>query len=559
MSIHVSKSLFFFVFLMCSLAGCTSHPQADLIVIGTLWTGDEATPYAEAMAIAEDTIVTIGTKADIMAWQAPKTQVITAAEENLIVPGFIDTHTHFIDAGFRLSTIELRDAKTPREFITRIADFAATQPKGTWILGGEWDHKNWDGEMPTHDWIDSVTQGHPVWVQRLDLHMGLANAEAMKLAGITDNVQNVSGGEVVRDVQGKPTGIFKDMAKSLVERGIPVPTAQQQDAALQAAMKHAVAQGVTTIHSMRGTDAGGYYPIFQRAHDNGTMLLRVYYSMRLSKWAELDSLIKAQGRGDDWLQRGILKEIMDGSLGSHTAAFLQPFTDSPKDSGFFLMPRQELYQNVKAADKAGLQITVHAIGDRAIHTLLDVFEQVEKENGPGDRRFRMEHAQHIAPQDIPRFASVGVIASMQPYHAIDDGRWAETVIGHERAKTTYAFHDLFETGAMVAFGSDWSVAPIAPLQGIYAAVTRRTLDGQNPDGWIPEQKITVAQALKAYTYNAAYAGFQENKKGTLQPGKLADFVILEKNIFEIDPTTIPDVRILKTIVGGKTVYQIDTL
>lgn len=252
---------------------------------------------------------------------------------------------------------------------------------------------------------------------------------------------------------------------------------------------------------------------------------------------------------------GALKEFVDGSLGSHTAAFFKPYTDAPTDSGFFVIAEDELYRRIKSADSAGLQVMTHAIGDKAIHVLLNIYERVARENGERDRRFRVEHAQHIHPHDISRFAALRVIASMQPYHAIDDGRWAEKVIGYERCKTTYAFRSLIDAGATVAFGSDWFVAPPVPLYGIYAAVTRRTLDDKNPDGWIPGQKISVEEALKAYTIYAAYASFEEQKKGSLEAGKLADYVILEKNIFEIPPEEIRAVSVIRTVVGGKTVFD----
>jgi predicted amidohydrolase YtcJ len=250
-----------------------------------------------------------------------------------------------------------------------------------------------------------------------------------------------------------------------------------------------------------------------------------------------------------------LKGFVDGSLGSHTAAFHKAFNDSPSDSGFFITPAKDLYKMIKSADSAGLQLMIHAIGDKAIHTLLNIFQRVEEENGPADRRFRIEHAQHIAPSDISRFASQHIIASMQPYHAIDDGRWADKVIGAERSQTTYAFRSLLDAGAVVTFGSDWFVAPPTPLEGIYAAVTRRTLDDKHPDGWVPGQKIGVEEAMRAYTVDAARASFEENIKGTLQRGMLADFVVLDQDITMIDPVRIKDIKVLRTVAGGRTVFE----
>jgi predicted amidohydrolase YtcJ len=545
----MNRSAIFFV-LTIALAACRHHPQTDLIVAGRIWTGNEKSPYAEAVAIAGDSIVAVGTLADIGKWRGDKTTVITALEGQLIVPGFIDAHTHFVDGGFRLSSVQLRDAKTPLEFIQRIGQYARTLPAGSWILGGDWDHENWGGELPKKEWVDSVTHDHPLWINRLDGHMSLANSEALRIAGVDDNVKDVPGGAILR-THGKLTGILKDNAQFLVDKAVPAAPPELEDRALDTAMHYVASKGVTSIHNM-----SGYLPVFDRAEQGHRLITRIYAGMMLSDWKLLDERIKKQGHGNHWLRTGALKQFVDGSLGSHTAAFFKPFSDSPKDSGFFLNPPAELYRDIKSADSAGLQIMVHAIGDRGIHTLLTIFERVEKENGAKDRRFRIEHAQHIAPEDISKFRELGVLASMQPYHAIDDGRWAEKSIGPERAKTSYAFKSLFDAGAVVAFGSDWFVAPPTPLEGIYAAVTRRTLDDKHPEGWVPEQKITVEQALRAYTLNAAFASFEEKEKGSLEPGKLADLVILEKDITRIDPVEIRKVKVVRTIVGGKTVYEI---
>jgi predicted amidohydrolase YtcJ len=293
----------------------------------------------------------------------------------------------------------------------------------------------------------------------------------------------------------------------------------------------------------------------ERAHEAKTLITRIYHVTPIAAWERLRDTVAKSGTGDEWVRIGGLKGFADGSLGSHTAAMFAPFTDTPSDSGFLVQSEAELYRLASEGDKAGLQVIMHAIGDRAINTQLNIFERVAKENGPRDRRFRIEHAQHIAPADIPRFAHLQVIPSMQPYHAIDDGRWAEKVIGHERAKTTYAFRSLRDAGAKLAFGSDWFVAPPAPLEGIYAAVTRRTLDDRNPDGWIPEQKIGVEDALRAYTMGGAYASFDEKNKGSLERGKLADMVLIDKDLTRIPPESIRDAKILMTIVDGRIVYE----
>jgi predicted amidohydrolase YtcJ len=544
------KRNFFLLLIAFGLYHCKPHPAADQVVIGKVWTANDHQPWAEGVAIVSDSIVAVGSESEIAKWVSDQTVKIEAQEGSLIVPGFIDCHVHFMEGGFALASVQLRDAKTREEFIQRIKEFALTQPKGVWITNGDWDHENWGGELPSRDWIDSVTKDNPVWINRLDGHMSLANTAALKLAGLDDKVKDVQGGTIVRDKKKRITGVFKDNAMALVDRVVPDLSAEQKDQALQTAMEYVAARGVTSVHNM-----SGYIDVFERARKNNQLTTRIYAGMPLVRWRELDKKIKEQGRGDHWLRLGGLKEFVDGSLGSHTAAFFKPFDDTPTDSGFFITPEAELYRRIKSADSAGLQVMTHAIGDRAIHTLLNIYQRVIKENGEKDRRFRIEHAQHIHPNDIRRFAELSVIPSMQPYHAIDDGRWAEKLIGKERIKTTYAFRSLLNANARLAFGSDWFVAPPTPLEGIYAAVTRQTLDGKNPNGWVPEEKISVEEGLKSYTLRAAYASFEEKIKGSLEPGKLADFVILEKNIFEIDPTEIRNVKVLRTVVGGKTVYQ----
>jgi predicted amidohydrolase YtcJ len=540
------------------LSGCatqmtTRNDVTLAIVNGRVWTGNPRQPWASGIAVAGDRILSVGSSAEIakLARASREAQVIDA-NGGMVTPGFIDSHVHFLTGGFSLSSVQLRDAKTPTEFISRIKAFAATVPAGTWITGGDWDHTLWGGELPTRDWIDSVTANNPVWINRLDGHMALANGRALDAAKVTKDTRDVEGGTIVRDASGNPTGILKDNAQSYVNRVEPAPTPALVDRALQAAMKYVAARGVTSVHNMSDFET---LAAIDRAHAAGSLITRIYQVTPISQWERLRDLVARRGRGDEWLRIGGLKGFVDGSLGSHTAAMFAPFTDTPKDSGFLVETEADLYRWTSEGDKAGLQLIVHAIGDRAINTQLNIFERVAKENGARDRRFRIEHAQHIAPQDVPRFALLGVIASMQPYHAIDDGRWAEKVIGAERAKTTYAFRSLLDAGAKVAFGSDWFVAPPTPLEGIYAAVTRRTLDDKNPDGWVPQQKIGVQDALRAYTVTAAYASFEEGSKGTLERGKLADIVILDRDLTKIPPETIRDARVTHTIVGGNVIHH----
>ncbi|MCU0458094.1 MAG: amidohydrolase [Bacteroidales bacterium] len=526
-----------------------SRQTSDMIITNArIWTGNESQPYAEAMAISGDSVLAIGSKREVMKYRSG---TIIDLGGRFVAPGFIDSHVHLLQGGSNLTSVQLRDASTPEVFISRIKEYAGTLKPGEWILGGDWDGKGWEG-LPHREWIDSVTPDNPVFVSRLDGHMALANSAAMKLAGIDHRVKDVTGGMIERDVRGELTGIFKENAMDLISVRIPEQSAEEVDRALVAAMKYLASNGVTSVHAV---DAAAYADGIARVRARGEQITRIYYLQTISRWKDLKEQIEREGRGDRWVSTGGVKGFVDGSLGSHTAAFLEPYTDLQTDKGLFVNTEEDLYNWILESDRAGLQVVIHAIGDRAINFLLNTYERVATENGERDRRFRIEHSQHIAPSDIARYAKLKVIASMQPYHAIDDGRWAEEYIGPERIKTTYAFRSLLDSGAIVAFGSDWYVAPPIPLEGIYGAVTRRTLDGKNPGGWVPEQKITVEEALKAYTINAAYASFEEEIKGTLEPGKLADFVVLDRDITVIDPVEIRDMKVQQTWVGGKKVFD----
>ena len=535
----------------CSVKQPVSNGPVTLAVVNArIWTGDSRRPWADGLAVRGDRIAAVGSSAEVR--KLAKDAEVIDAQGQMVVPGFIDSHVHFIDGGFRLSSVQLRDAKTPAEFVARIKAYAAKLPKGAWITGGDWDHELWGGALPARAWVDSVTPDHPVWVNRLDGHMALANTAALTAAGVTKATSEVSGGAIVRDADGEPAGVFKDNAMALIDRVVPQAPREVEDRALDTAMTYVASNGVTSVHMMGSWND---LAIVTRAHKGGTLRTRVYAAVPLNTWEQLRDTIAARGHGDDWLAIGGLKGFVDGSLGSHTAAMKAPFTDAPHDSGFFVNTPDDLFNWAAGADKAGLQVMVHAIGDRAIATQLDIFERVIKANGPRDRRFRIEHAQHVAPGDFARFAALGVIASMQPYHAIDDGRWADRVIGPERAKGTYAFRSFLDANADLAFGSDWFVAPPTPIEGIYAAVTRRTLDDKHPRGWVPEQKITVEEALRAYTAGSAYAGFQEKDLGVLQAGKLADFVIIDRDLTKIAPETIREARVMRTVIGGKTMFE----
>jgi predicted amidohydrolase YtcJ len=534
-----------------NLPSAASAPRVDLAIYGRIWTGDSAKPWAEALAVSGDKIAAVGDSASVARMAGKGTRVIRNAA--MVVPGFMDGHTHFIYGGFQLTQVDLRDADTPEEFVRRIKNYAAKAKPGEWILGGNWDHERWPGTpLPDRSWIDSVTPNNPVFVDRLDGHMTLANSLVLKLAHIDRATKEVTGGTIVRRPDGEPTGVVKDAAQNLVYAVQPTPSRERSDAAIDRAMHWAASKGVTGV----GDVSVPWFEVaaLRRAHAAGRMITRVAVYVALQDWRLMADTVKANGVGDDWLRVAGVKGYVDGSLGSTTALLYEPYNDAPKTTGLLVTPEDSLRAWIASADSAGLQVAVHAIGDKANGLILDIYDSVAQAHGRKDRRFRIEHAQHLRRQDIGRIAQTGVIASMQPYHAIDDGRWAEKRIGPERIKTTYAFRSLLDQGARLAFGSDWTVAPLDPILGIYAAVTRRTLDGKHPEGWVPEQKITVEEALRAYTAGNAYAVFAEQKRGKLTPGYLADIVILDRDLTTAQPETLKDAQVTMTLVGGKSVY-----
>jgi predicted amidohydrolase YtcJ len=529
---------------------------ADLVLVnGKIWTVDDKRPEVEAVAVLGNRIAAVGSTEEIRKWIGANTKVIDLQGKR-VTPGFNDSHVHFLDGGMGLASVQLRDARTPEEFRDRIRDFAAKAPKGRWILNGNWDHENWTPPaLPTRRLIDAVTPDNPVFINRLDGHMCLANSLALKLAGVTRETPDPPGGTIVRDAGGEPTGVLKDAAMNYVYKVIPSPSEDVMAEAIRAALAYAAENGVTSVQDMSASPE--VFGVYQKMLASSELTSRVYGLQPLSEWGRLARAGVRAWFGNDKLKIGGLKGFADGSLGSTTALFFEPYLDAPKTSGLpsdEMFPEGKMLDNIVGADKAGLQIAVHAIGDKANKTILDMFAEVEKRNGARGRRLRIEHAQHLRPEEIKRFGAERVIASMQPYHAIDDGRWAENRIGPNRAKGTYAFRSLLDAGATLAFGSDWFVAPMEPLMGIYAAVTRRTLDGKRPQGWVPEQKITVAEAVRAYTMGSAYASGDEKVKGSIEVGKLADLVALSSDIFKIDPVEIEKARVVMTIFDGKVIY-----
>ena len=531
--------------------------MADLVFRnGVMWTVNPNQPWADALAIKGNKILKIGSASEMERITGDATKVIDL-EGAFVLPGFTDCHTHFLDGGFSLSNVQLREAATKDEFVGRIEDKVRGMGEGMWILNGNWDHQRFDPpELPRKEWIDPVTPDNPVCVNRHDGHMVLANSVALKLAGISKDTPAPEGGEIIKDPQtGEPTGILKDAAMDLVMSQIQEPSLEAKMTAAEAALKHANSFGVTSIHDMAYISN---FEVYQELLNQNKLSARFNVYIPISAFHRMIEPENRAFSNADFLKIAGLKGFVDGSLGSSTALFFDPYTDDPEKRGLLvadMFPEGIMQERLLAADRAGLQVAIHAIGDEANHIVLDLFEEVLEKNGERDRRWRIEHAQHLIPGDFERFGKLRVIASVQPYHAIDDGRWAERKIGSERIRYTYAFQSLLKSGAVLACGSDWTVAPINPLTGIYAAVTRQTLDGNDPGGWFPEQKISMEEAIKGYTLNAAYTEFAEYLKGSLEEGKLADMVILDQNLFEISTERILDTRVIMTILDGKIIYK----
>ena len=547
--------------LVCATSLAQTAPAADLIIThANIWTVDPGRPSAQALAVLGERIVAVGTEEEVSAWRGRQTRVIDAGGK-LVLPGFNDAHVHFVSGGAQLDSVQLNDATSAQEFVRRIGERAKITPKGEWITGGEWDETKWNPpQLPIREMIDPVTGDTPAFVARYDGHMVLANSAALRAGGVTAQTPDPPGGTIVRDAHGNPTGALLDAAQELVLKVMPSMTHDQRLHAMQRAMEHAASLGVTSAQYMDDDENETYndLKIFSELHDQGLLTTRLYVAPSVVDWEDQAKIGVRRAFGSSDLRVGALKGFADGSLGSHTAYFFEPFSDTPDNHGLLsheMQPPSAMRERIIKADAAGLQICIHAIGDQAISMILDFYSDAVKQNGARDRRFRIEHAQHMAVKDFDRFAQLGVIASVQPYHAIDDGRWAEGRIGHDRATRTYAFRTFLDHKVRLAFGTDWPVAPLNPMFGLYAAVTRATLDGKNPNGWFPDQKLTMVEAVDAYTMGSAYAEFQEKEKGSITSGKLADFVILSHDIFEIDPAKIRDVKVLKTFLGGKLIWE----
>ncbi|HEV3338861.1 MAG TPA: amidohydrolase [Pirellulales bacterium] len=541
------------------VSGQSSLP-ADLVLLGgKIWTVDDHRPEAEAVAVWQGRIAAVGSDEQLRAYIGRATRVVRLGGKR-VLPGFCDCHVHLLAGGLQLGRVDLKDARDEAEFGRRLAQFDRKLPPGRWMLGGNWDHdRTFGGKLPSAGLLDRYVADRPCFLVRYDGHMGLANSRALELAGITRRTADAAGGRIDRDDGGQPTGALRDAAMRLVEDLIPATTDEEMAEAVESALELARKLGVTSIDDMAGEGSDvrrRLLRLYQQLARSGRLTSRVQLRWPLPDWSELADLGIEAGFGNDRLWVGGLKGFVDGSLGSSTAKMWQPYLNDPRNAGIFVTSPQRLGELIQQADGAGLAIAVHAIGDQANSTLLDLFADAALRNGPRERRFRIEHAQHLREEDFGRFGRQHVIASMQPYHAIDDGRWAEERIGAKRCASSYAFRSLLDHGARLAFGSDWPVAPLDPLAGIDAAVNRRTLDGAHPAGWFAEQRISVPEAVRAYTLDAAFANSAEDRVGSIAVGKLADLVVLSRDILADDErATVAQARVVMTIVEGRVAYE----
>ena len=547
--------ILYILFAFCSIyTNLQAQQMKTAFINGKIYTVNDKQPSAQSVIIEGNKITFVGTTEEAKKIIDDHTKVIDL-QGKLMLPGFIDDHVHFVNGGNYLLGIDLRPATSTTEFKMILKEYAEKNPD-KWITGGYWDHEKWETKnLPTKEMIDEVVPNQPVFVERLDGHMGVANSYVLKMAGITKETENPDGGLIVKDPKtGEPTGVLKDNAMNFVYNIIPASTFQENYNATIAALNEAKRLGVTSVQDITFDD---YLEVYKKLEEEGKLTCRIYTRMPISEYKKLVDKNIQVGYGDDLIEMGSLKAFADGSLGSSTAWFFEKYD---QDTTTYGLPMDIITDGLMEkwsidADKNHLQLSVHAIGDRANSYMLDLFDKIEKENPKWDRRFRIEHAQHVKFDDIDRFAKLGVIASVQPYHCIDDGVWAEKRIGPERIKYTYPFKSFLEAGVKLCFGTDWYVAPLNPLLGLYAAVTRRTLDDKNPNGWVPEQKISIEDAIKCYTINSAYAAFEENIKGSIEVGKLADLIVLSDDILTIDPVKIKDAEVILTVFDGKVIYQ----
>ncbi|MBO0910591.1 MAG: amidohydrolase [Acidobacteria bacterium] len=547
-----------------------TRPTADCVYLhANIYTGvvqDQKPQRAEAMAVRGDKILAVGSRPDILKRKGPETKVVDVGG-NFVMPGFNDAHMHLTEAGFKKLTVDLTGTRSLPEFQDRIRRHLPAARPGEWITGSGWDETLWPTkQLPTRLDIDTVTRDHPVFLVRVDGHVAVANSLALKIAQVEPSREVPEGGEIARSRNGDANGILRETAQSLVTRIIPPPSPASERQAIETALADIARSGITSVQDFSGGDEESNlanFKILEQLEKEGKL------TVRISEWlpfdAPLEVLLKrraAHPESDPMLHTGMLKAFMDGSLGSHTAAMLEPFADAPGNSGLARYEQSKLDQMSTERVEAGFQLGFHAIGDRAVDMALNAFRQAEQAaqasgarapDGSGDFRLRVEHAQVTNPEEVERFRQLKVIASMQPNHLLTDMRWAMTRLGARRAAHSYAWAEFLSHGVALAFGTDYPVEPVAPFRGLYAAVTRKSEDAS--EEYYPEQKLTIEQAIAAYTTGSAYAEFAENKKGVLAPGMLADFVVLDRDLTAVSPEQILGTRVLETVVGGKTVYQ----
>ena len=527
--------------------------MADLVLFnGRVFTVEKSLPWAEAVAVRDGKIMAVGANAEVKKLIGKDTQTIDL-QGKLVLPGFNDAHLHFASGGLYLLGIDLRPARDEKEFVSILKEYIKKLPKGEWVTGGNWDHENWPSKKhPGKELIDTFTLDRQVLLQRLDGHMALANSLALKLAGINHDTPNPQGGEIVKDKKtGEPSGILRDEAIGLVAAVIPPLTRSRREQAIRTAIRHAQELGVTSIQDNSSRED---LEIYQELLAKGELGVRVNAWRDSSCIADFSRIGIGASFGGPFLRLGVIKIFVDGSMGAGTALFFEPYADDPQTCGLPIYKENELNALVLAVDKAGLQIAAHAIGDKANTWILNALAQARLENGVRDSRHRVEHSQVVRPEDVARFRELAVIASIQPSHCIDDMRWAEKRIG-SRVNNAYRFASFLKSGVHLAFGTDWDVEPLDPLLGIYAAVSRELPAGGPAGGWYPDEKLSLAEAIANYTLGSAYAEFQEKVKGSIAPGKWADLVVMEKNLFEIPKKDILKTAVAMTILAGKIIYK----
>jgi predicted amidohydrolase YtcJ len=521
---------------------------------GRIYTNDPASPWAEAMLVRGEEILAVGDDDEVSALADAGAKTVDL-EKHFVMPGFNDAHVHIAGAGEDWIAVRLNGVKSVAELQKRLAEGAAQHKEGEWIRGSGWDHTFWpDKKFPNRQQLDEVSPKNPVILTHISGHVAVANSLALQLAGINKTTPNPAGGEIERDAAGEATGMLKEgAAMGLVDSKIPPPSMEQRRRGIELALADVAQHGVTSVQD---NSAWEDFLTYRAIKNDGKL------SVRITEWlpfaaplGKLEQMRRDGGTTDPWLRTGALKMVTDGALGSRTAAMLAPYSDDPSTSGIMTIEPEKLRALAIERDKAGFQLNFHAIGDRANHIALDVFEAAAKANGPRDRRDRIEHAQVVAASDFPRFARLQVIASMQPSHQTSDMRWAEQRVGPERIKGAYAWATMEKFGIRLAFGTDYDVEPITPFRGLYACVTRELPTGGPQGGWQPQEKISLDDCIRAYTGGSAYGEFMEGKKGELKAGEFADFIVLSKDLTKVEPSEYVGTKVLRTVVGGRTVYS----